>query len=41
MRKIFKVQVGDKTFTMISMTDITESEALDFVRGKWANAKVA
>lgn len=40
MKKIFKVQVGDKVFTMISMSDITEKQALDFVRGKWAGAEV-
>lgn len=38
--RIFKIKTGEKVFTMISMDDITEAEALKFVQGKWANAEI-
>lgn len=40
MRRIFKIKVQDRQFTMISMTDISNAEALRFVRGKWETAEV-
>lgn len=40
MKRIFKIKVQDRQFTMISMADISEAEALRFVRGKWAMAEV-
>lgn len=39
-RKIFKVKARGKTFTMISMEDITEDEAERFVSGKIEGAKI-
>lgn len=39
-KRIFRVKARGKTCTMISMEDITEAEALRFVRGKWANAQI-
>lgn len=40
MKRNWTVILPDREFRMTSMSDITESEALDFVRGKWAEARV-
>jgi hypothetical protein len=40
VKKIWRVTVKNKSFSMISMNDITRIEALKFVRAKWADAEV-
>lgn len=39
-KRIFRIQARGRTCTMISMEDITEAEALNFIRGKWHGAKI-
>lgn len=39
-KRIYRVKTRGKACTMISMEDITEAEALEFVRGKWCDAEI-
>lgn len=40
MKRNWTVILPDSEFRMISMSDITEKQALDFVRGKWPESRV-
>lgn len=40
MKKVWRVIVDGKSFSMICMDAISEEEALRFVRAKWAKATV-